>query len=790
MNFNTAAWRAFYPGRRNRTASAALAFGLIVAGGQGGAGHSVGHYPSYYPDEIRIDVVDPEVAADSLADATLHAYVGAVPKFAGPVPRPVKSLKSLGSVLVLSFKNDPLATANRRFASADERCAAARGVLTALREEKSAGFVFHPYPVTPYHGDYLHHLDRVEVARNTASGPTAPLESLKVGARGALAATVLRARWGMLADRADLVLEEIPVDDLVSAASVQFSGWAGPPWIKEGWFLAHRLLAPALDASDRLAADEAYERLMHGELRGGLAERIDLERRLVAALSRSCARVVVGYGLREEFFNDAYPPGVENIALDAISGLNSPIFLRTVKLKDYPWNGKLRLGVRDRSEAAWNPVGGFTDPMGRLMWSAVGDPAMISFPFNASWMPNRVQSELTKVEGQSGGIRVPADALRPQPGSGMFQPTGDWAFASAKVTYEVLASPFDDGTEQVVADLLYPFAFAYRWGTKPSLGDKAYEPRIETVLAAMKERLAGLKVVRVDQTTHAIAEGLNIVVKTPVLEVYLNAAPGDERQLANLAPPWSTVPWHLLALMEEAVARGYAAFSAEEATRQGVPWLDLVRDPALGARLQDLVSQFERESYRPAPLRDLVSAGEAQARWRALRVFAERNGHFLVANGPYRLKTWTPGSVVLEAVREVTYPLGFGTFDRFVNPPSALIETVTQDARSVTVRASAQMTLKGGRGYTLVKEPLLHTTARGVYPLLVVSRYLLIDAAGKVLKVDKMQWAEDGHFAIDLPQQLPPGDYAVILGVFLDGNALHPSARVLHMHIGAAGSPG
>ena len=30
-------------------------------------------------------------------------------------------------------------------------------------------------------------------------------------------------------------------------------------------------------------------------------------------------------------------------------------------------------------------------------------------------------------------------------------------------------------------------------------------------------------------------------------------------------------------------------------------------------------------------------------------------------------------SVVLEAVRELTYPLGFGTFDRFVNPPRAVI---------------------------------------------------------------------------------------------------------------------
>ena len=100
------------------------------------------------------------------------------------------------------------------------------------------------------------------------------------------------------------------------------------------------------------------------------------------------------------------------------------------------------------------------------------------------------------------------------------------------------------------------------------------------------------------------------------------------------------------------------------------------------------------------------------------------------------------------------------------------------------------MTLKGGRGYTSVKEPLLHTTTRGVFPLLVVSRYLLIDAAGKVLKVDKMRWADDGHFAIDLAPELPPGDYTVIAGILLDGNAVQPSARVLRVRLGAAGSPG
>src|SRR5262245_2026504 len=111
--------------RRCRSAAAmALAVAAIVASGRGGAGHSIGHFPSYYPDEIRIEAIEPEAAAAGLADKTLHAYLGAIPKLAEPVPDHVKSAKSLGTFVVLSF--DP---ASKRFASAEARCSAARGLM-------------------------------------------------------------------------------------------------------------------------------------------------------------------------------------------------------------------------------------------------------------------------------------------------------------------------------------------------------------------------------------------------------------------------------------------------------------------------------------------------------------------------------------------------------------------------------------------------------------------------------------------------------------------------------------
>jgi hypothetical protein len=84
-----------------------------------------------------------------------------------------------------------------------------------------------------------------------------------------------------------------------------------------------------------------------------------------------------------------------------------------------------------------------------------------------------------------------------------------------------------------------------------------------------------------------------------------------------------------------------------------------------------------------------------------------------------------------------------------------------------------------GRDYKLRKEPLLRTTMRGTTGLLVVSRYVLIGPDGAVLKVDKMQWADDGRFIVALPEGLPPGRYTVLLAIFLDGNTVDPSvARV------------
>src|SRR6185503_15991084 len=409
--------------------------------------------------------------------------------------------------------------------------------------------------------------------------------------------------------------------------------------------------------------DASYERLLLGKFKDQ-AERLNLERELVAALIQGCERGVVGYRLRREVFSDEFSNGIENIASDSQSGLNSPIVLRTIKLKDFPWNGWLRVGIEGEARAAWNPVAGFTDAIGRLVWSTVGDDAYLPVTYNSRWVQNRAEVVPDDDERKpSRSILVPADALMPQADTAKLAPVGAGKGAMGKIVYRVSASAFQDGSEMEPADLVYPYALAFRWG-EGGPGRPTFDPHIAAATRLLRDRLAGVRVLRVEERELAIAD-LTFRYRSPVVEVHLNGLSADEDENALIAPPWSSVPWHVLALMEAAVERNLAAFSEGEATRRGVPWLDLVRDKAQLARMAALIAEFAKSGYRPAALEGLVSAEAATARWQALDKFLQGNGHLLVTNGPYQLGSYKPLAYVFNVIRDFTCPVGLGTFDPF-----------------------------------------------------------------------------------------------------------------------------
>lgn len=372
--------------RNSKPPTAALmvaAAGILVTVAR--AGHELPVYPSYYPHEIAIETMAPQHAADLLRENKLHAYLGSQPPFPDDMPASIRAVESLGSFIIVRL--NPASAAARDGSSA---CTMIETILRGMAG--NGGFVFHPYPVTPFHGDYLYFADLATAAKArflpaAAVQPATP--NPKIKADGALK-NLVPAGWIAPGPEWDAAVEAIDAAGLLAGSMRSVNGWIGPPWLKAGWFHAERILADALDDPDAKGrAEAALARLEASREHDGV-ERINLERELVTALAGNCRKVVAGYTVKRQVFNAEFTEGVENIGFDSIAGLNSPMFLRTVKLKDFPWNGWLTLGIDQGPQAAWNPIAGFDDPFGHLLWSAVGDPALVLQPYDSGWMLNRV----------------------------------------------------------------------------------------------------------------------------------------------------------------------------------------------------------------------------------------------------------------------------------------------------------------------------------------------------------------------------------------------------------------
>ena len=162
---------------------------LLAIAPSADAGHEVPYYPSFYPQEIRIEPLDPTSAGKEFLNKTapLNAYIGASPRFDGQAPGFLKSVGSLASFI----------TASPRAQSRDGRCRALAQAAASVA--KGPDTVAHAYPITPYHADYLGHVDRVPKPAAAAGGAPA----------------------------GDIRIEEVSVGDLMRKAGVG-AGVAGP----------------------------------------------------------------------------------------------------------------------------------------------------------------------------------------------------------------------------------------------------------------------------------------------------------------------------------------------------------------------------------------------------------------------------------------------------------------------------------------------------------------------------------------------------------------------------------
>ena len=220
--------------------------GVLIAGGAA-AGHELTFYPSFYPQEITLGVVDRGPAAALLAKNALQAYVGADPFSGSSAPAHVTTVESLSGFAVLRFNR-----ASPTFTTAAARCAAAAAVTKALATVKGE-FVIHPYPVTPFHADYLAHIDLAEAAARRVEQESAGVRP-RILARGRWAQSLAKAGVKVADAAADATLDEVDVTTLLE-------GSLAPAWSKTGWLQAYAVYADGLtDEAARRSVDQLFER--------------------------------------------------------------------------------------------------------------------------------------------------------------------------------------------------------------------------------------------------------------------------------------------------------------------------------------------------------------------------------------------------------------------------------------------------------------------------------------------------------------------------------------------------
>ena len=392
---------------------------------------------------------------------------------------------------------------------------------------------------------------------------------------------------------------------------------------------------------------------------------------------------------------------------------------------------------RTRPAAAWNPVAGFTDPAGRLLWVAARRSRLLPVPARGRLDSEPGDRRLGRA--RSAVAEVPEDALALGPGTGVPRKAGPGRQAGARVVYRVLASRFHDDTQdrgrgsppRARPRLAHPGSGGDardRAGTRAPGGG----PRPE-------DRDRGARVRRGQAHLRGPDRG---GVRGPAA-----GEPG------RVGPDRAAVEHGALA------APGPHGGGGRPRARR------LLRARAPGAR-RALARPRPRPRARPAPSRAPRRAGrpaaragraggrvtpdEAPARWAALRAFHDASGHFLVTNGPYRLASWTEDTSVLPVFRDFTYPLGVGVFDSFAIPLRAFVTGAEVAPTSSWSRPTSSAIEKFGREYRIVREPFVKRAREQDRRSLPVGHYVVVGPDGAVAAAGTAEASEPGDCRVDL----------------------------------------
>ena len=344
----------------------------------------------------------------------------------------------------------------------------------------------------------------------------------------------------------------------------------------------------------------------------------------------------------------------------AINALGAGVPSRFTPINLQTLDSSATIGVKQIYQGAWNPVAGLTDTYSTQIWYTLFDPSLSGHPFNGKIFPIRTDWQI-ETKGHESVVNVPDDAIIWDSKSKNWKKVGPGISAVSKATFDLKLGEWHHGQKMDMSDIIYSTYFLLEWGSEKDENDKTFDSDYSPQAAQTAKTLVGIK--PIDEDT---------------IEVYTNYWHFDEGEIASWTSPWSSMPWEIMAAMEQLVVDGKISFSRSESISKNVNWLSLII-PNDARLVQNQLESFKASNFIPESISEFNQISDYQiSRYQASVDWIDKYEHAIISNGPFYLDGYSPDSrsITIKSFDSIEYPLTQGIWNKFEQVEFPKVESV------------------------------------------------------------------------------------------------------------------
>ena len=400
--------------------------------------------------------------------------------------------------------------------------------------------------------------------------------------------------------------------------------------------------------------------------------------------------------------------GVFNALGAGVPSRFTPINVRTD-------SGTLDVGVKQIYQAAWNPIGGLGDTYSNQIWLSITDPILTGHPFSGEMIPIKGTWNV-ETNGINSSVQVADDAIKWNSDSKRWDKVGDEVTAKSKITYDLKFNQWHHGPEMNMNDIIYSVYFLSEWGSERTKNDRTYDADFSPQASQILNMLKGIRII--DENT---------------IEVYTDFWHFDSGEIASWGSVWSSMPWEIMASMEQIVIDGKSSFSRTESITKNINWLSLII-PNDANQVKTQLIDFKINEHVPNALIQFSQKNNFQdIRYDSSQKWINENNHAVISNGPFYLDRYSPESrmIVIKSFDYGDYLFEQGKWKGFEDVKFPSINSVTFV-----------------EPYVLGSEEKIHVSTKNSSEI----HYFIINSEGKIILNEIIQ-TNDNNAIIILDQE-------------------------------------